>query len=93
VIRLHDIGLEVSPQTLNQFIGSWLTKANNRIHATTKCKPIERLSEERLVLLPYASIPPTQKQTKYYTNILPTVVVQTSDLREYDQLLETGVSL
>ncbi len=89
VIKLHDAGLEVTPQTLNQYIPRWLIKANNRIHATTKCKPTDRLTEEQTCLLPYLRL--VKKEDVAHNKAIPTVTVQQTNLLEYDQLLAQGV--
>lgn len=52
-IKLQDTGLEITCELLNNRIGNWLHKANNRIHGTTKEKPLERLKIEQLSLIPY----------------------------------------
>lgn len=89
VIKLNDIGLEVTPMTLNQFVGSWLTRANNRLHETIKCKPTDRLAREQQALSPY--LVSSKKVTMgYCNNNIPVVTVQVSDLNEYDQLLRNG---
>jgi transposase len=89
VIKLYDAGLEVTPQTLNQYISRWLLKANNRIHATTKCKPVDRLAEEQAYLLPYLRL--VKKADATQSKTIPKVIVQSSNLLEYDRLLSQGV--
>lgn len=92
VIKLNDAGLEVTPQTLNQYIFRWLNKANNRIHDTTKCKPTERFTEEQAYLLPYLSLVKKVKLTKQivHNNTIPVVTVKHTNLAEYDALLTNG---
>lgn len=86
VIKLRDAGLEITPQTLNQCISSWLIRANNRIHETTKCKPAERFIEEQTYLLPYLAI--LKDERIIYSKTMPLVTVQATNLAEYDQLLD-----
>ena len=89
VIKLNDIGLEITPRTLNQFISSWLIRANNRLHETIKCKPSSRLVQEQQALNPYLVSSKNETQN-YCNNSIPKVIVQTSNLSEYDQLLRNG---
>ncbi len=44
-----------SPSDFNAQLGSWLRRANNRVHATLRCRPAERISEDRAAML---SLPP-----------------------------------
>lgn len=89
-IKLSDANLEITPQVLNQYIFPWLDKANNRIHATTKCKPTERLREEQVYLLPYVVIAEADKPLAVMGKSIPIVIVQPTNLTEYDELLITG---
>ena len=53
VASLKTAGLTLDVATANAYIGPWLTqKANQRLHATTKAIPNERLIEEQKILLP-----------------------------------------
>lgn len=88
VVKLRDVGLEITPQTLNQYICSWLTRANNRIHETTKCKPTERFIEEQAYLMPYLAL--LKDKQIIYSKTMPLVMVQATNLAEYDQLLDGG---
>ena len=105
VIRLKDSGLEVTHQVLNERINKWLTKANNRIHGTTKQRPVRVfVDEEATSLASYASsisqhapmvinseiksIAPQLSNKK----LLPDIVVQKPNLRQYDQLLTGAVA-
>lgn len=89
VIKLKDANLEITPQVLNEYINTWLTRANNRIHATTKQKPAVLFAEEQKHLLPYLAL--TTVKSAIYHKVLPHVVVQKPILADYDQLLSTGV--
>ncbi len=42
----------------NRQLGSWLVKANNRIHATTKVRPAEAACEDRGAMLGFPSVLP-----------------------------------
>jgi transposase len=88
VIKLKDANLEVTPQTLNQHINPWLTRANNRIHATTKQKPSVLFAEEQKYLLPYLAL--ISVKSVNYKKALPQVIVQKPILTEYDQLVRVG---
>lgn len=89
VVKLRDANLDITPQVLNEHIYRWLSKANNRIHGTTKQKPVVLFATEQYCLLPYISHKHQQSGT--HTKMLPHVVVQKPILIEYDQLLGTGV--
>lgn len=89
VIKLKDANLEVTPQILNEYINPWLTRANNRIHATTKQKPSVLFEVEQKYLLPYLAL--TAFKAVSHKKTLPQVVVQKPILTEYDQLLSIGV--
>ena len=89
LIKLRDANLEVTHQVLNQHIYRWLSKANNRIHSTTKRKPSELFIQEQVSLLPYLTPLPNSEIT--HSKGLPLVVVQRTELSEYDQLLSCGV--
>ena len=45
--KLKDSGVEINKELLNAHLSSWIIKANNRIHSTTKIKPSIRLEEEK----------------------------------------------
>lgn len=90
VIKLKDANLEITVQLLNEYINPWLTRANNRIHATTKQKPSVLFAEEQKYLLPYLAL--TVDKAVVYKKALPQVVVQKPILTEYDQLLSMGVA-
>jgi hypothetical protein len=44
-----------SPQDFNAQLGEWLPKANRRVHQTLRCRPIDRLAEDRAAMM---SLPP-----------------------------------
>jgi len=44
-----------SPQDFNAQLADWLPKANRRVHSTLRCRPIERLDEDRRAMM---SLPP-----------------------------------
>ncbi len=86
VLRLKDAKLEITVQVLNEHIYRWLTKANNRIHGTTKQKPSVLFAQEHPYLLAYLS-PPANSNVRY-TKTLPNVVVVQPQLGIYDHLLD-----
>ena len=86
VIKLKEAGLPITPDVLNNHIYRWLNKANNRVHGTTKQKPVVLFAQEQPHLLPYMPLPTTITKTSHY-KLLPQVVVQKPMLIEYDQLL------
>lgn len=100
-IKLQDTNLEVTCEILNSRISSWLKKANNRVHGTTKEKPSERFKIEQPLLIPYGLSNCQESRdtrvglilpTKHLENTkrmiqLPETFVQKSNLAEYDQLL------
>ena len=44
-----------SPQDFNAQLGDWLPKANRRVHATLRCRPIDRFGEDRAAMM---ALPP-----------------------------------
>lgn len=100
-IKLQDTNLEITCELLNSHINSWLHRANNRVHGTTKEKPSTRLKLEQLSLIPYGLhqqqdvmqrrddciLLPDNIETVKRMIQLPEVFVQRSNLAEYDQLL------
>ena len=91
--KLKNTPIDITPEILNAYIFSWLEKANNRTHATTKRKPYDMLKEE----LPYLSKLPNglfeelDKGSKKPINASE-VINQVShpyytNLTEYEQLL------
>jgi transposase len=48
-----------SPQDFNGQLGEWLTqRANRRMHATLRCRPIERFEEDRTAMMPLPPVLP-----------------------------------
>lgn len=91
LVKLKDANLEVTPAVLNERVCRWLDKANNRIHDTTKQKPLVLFAKEQSYLLPYMP-EPIKNQVAIYHKELPQVVVQKPVLVEYDQLLVGAVA-
>lgn len=88
VVKLRDTNLDITPQVLNDHIYRWLSKANNRIHGTTKEKPTVLFAMEQCYLstyLPQRSL--NNKLGTTHTKVLPQVTVQSPVLLEYDLLL------
>ena len=44
-----------SPQDFNAQLAEWLPRANRRMHATLRCRPIDRLAEDRAAMM---ALPP-----------------------------------
>jgi transposase len=44
-----------SPLDFNAQLGDWLPKANRRVHQTLRCRPVDRLAEDRAAMM---SLPP-----------------------------------
>jgi transposase len=57
-------GSGITKELLNNYLSSWLIKANNRVHQTTKEKPSKLLEEEKSYLMPQAIISIETKQNK-----------------------------
>jgi transposase len=98
VIKLKDANLVVTAQILNEHSNKWLTKANNRIHGTTKKRPmLVFINEEAKYLIPYMQFRSSVPVTNMDKNInieepvrkkeLPVTIVQKPDLNQYDKLL------
>jgi transposase len=66
VVKLQDAKLDITPQVLNEYIYRWLDKANNRIHGTTKQKPVILFAQEKGSLLPYIAVVTSQCATNKY---------------------------
>jgi transposase len=47
-----------SPADFNAQLADWLPKANNRIHATLRCRPAERVIEDRKAILGFPPVLP-----------------------------------
>lgn len=104
-IKLKDANLEITHQALDDYISSWLLRANNRIHGTTNKKPAEVFTEEVKCLVPYIApfkLVPTNKIVSDHELVLinvpqkpkelPSTIVQRPNLVQYDQLLAGAVA-
>jgi transposase len=47
-----------SPGDFNAQLGDWLTKANNRVHATLRCRPGDRVVEDRNAMVAFPPVLP-----------------------------------
>ncbi len=47
-----------SPQDFNAQLGEWLPRANRRVHQTLRCRPIDRLAEDRGAMLGFPPVLP-----------------------------------
>ena len=47
-----------SPADFNSQLGAWLELANNRIHATLRCRPRDRLTEDRKAMMTFPPVLP-----------------------------------
>ncbi len=66
---LKGSGIPITHQLLNEYIFSWLTYANSRIHATTGNRPDEMLKQELPHFSPiYTSIKQSKGKNKVNTN-------------------------
>ena len=50
-----------SPADFNDQFTEWLQRANHRIHATLRCRPVERFEEDRAAMMP---LPPVLPDTR-----------------------------
>jgi hypothetical protein len=48
----------VSPQDFNAQLALWLRRANNRMHATLRCRPNDRIVEDRAAMMPLPPVLP-----------------------------------
>lgn len=55
-----------SPQDFNAQLAMWLRRANNRIHSTLRCRPADRIAEDRaaMMALPPVLPDPAWQETK-----------------------------
>jgi len=55
-----------SPQDFNAQLGLWLPRANNRLHSTLRCRPSDRIIEDRtaMMVLPPVLPDPAWCETK-----------------------------
>lgn len=82
----------VTPQLLNQYVSSWLSLANSRVHGTTNRRPIDLFNEEQALLNPLLRKPRSTPRREIRPRLLPEIRVQPSNLSAYDELLNSGVS-
>jgi transposase len=47
-----------SPQDFNAQLAMWLRRANNRIHSTLRCRPSDRIVEDRTAMMPLPPVLP-----------------------------------
>jgi transposase len=47
-----------SPQDFNAQLAMWLRRANNRIHSTLRCRPSDRIVEDRAAMMPLPPVLP-----------------------------------
>jgi hypothetical protein len=47
-----------SPQDFNAQLAMWLRRANNRIHSTLRCRPNDRIVEDRAAMMPLPPVLP-----------------------------------
>ena len=47
-----------SPADFNEQLRSWLLRANNRIHDTLRCRPIDRLAEDQKAMMSFPPVLP-----------------------------------
>jgi hypothetical protein len=55
-----------SPQDFNAQLTEWLERANRRVHATLRCRPIERFEEDRAAMMP---LPPVLPDTAWHHSL------------------------
>jgi transposase len=55
-----------SPQDFNAQLAIWLRRANNRVHATLRCRPSDRIDEDRAAMMPLPPVlpDPAWRETK-----------------------------
>jgi len=47
-----------SPQDFNAQLADWLPKANRRVHQTLRCRPLDRLAEDRAAMVSFPPVLP-----------------------------------
>ncbi len=62
--KLKGSGIEIDKEVLNAHLSSWLIKANNRIHSTTKEKPSIMLDKEKPFLVSLEGIIAINRKNK-----------------------------
>jgi len=55
-----------SPADFNHQLTEWLERANHRVHATLRCRPIERFEEDRAAMMP---LPPVLPDTAWHHSL------------------------
>lgn len=55
-----------SPQDFNAQLAMWLRRANNRLHSTLRCRPADRIDEDRAAMMPLPPVlpDPAWRETK-----------------------------
>lgn len=46
------------PDDFNAQLGEWLTRANARVHSTLRCRPTERIAEDRAAMMAFPPVAP-----------------------------------
>jgi len=99
--KLKDSGVEIDKELLNAHLSSWLIKANNRIHSTTKVKPSIRLKEEKEFLISLEGI---LSHNKIKLNIesenkeiikeknIPSIKINNENLEKIEKMLNVDIS-
>ena len=92
--KLQGSGVEINVELLNTYLFSWLNKANNRIHATTKQKPFTLLQDEIKYFNKNIPIikPISKKNTvKHIESKIDIDISYYTKLSDYDNVLLQGV--
>ena len=90
---LKGSGISITPELLNSYIFGWIERTNERIHATTKEKPSDRLKIEKSYLLPYIpkEIKYNKKKEKSIIKIPNIDISYYTKLSDYEKELLQGV--
>ena len=87
---LKGSGVTITSDLLNLHIFGWIAKTNERVHATTKAKPADRLQEERKRLQPYrpkGAAPLNLESSKTNMSIPSVTIDYRTKLQEYDTIV------
>ncbi len=80
--KLKNTPIDLTPELLNSYGSSWLETINQRIHGTTKKRPLDMFNEEKTFLMPLISYAFKEKHIE-----LPDIKIASPSVESYEFLL------
>ncbi|NPA29642.1 MAG: IS21 family transposase [Epsilonproteobacteria bacterium] len=92
---LKGSGITMDASLLNSHLHRWLERANGRVHATTKERPVDRFhKEEKARLKAWHMLParPMEENTPFVSSVssFPSDIAYATKLEDYERILESG---